>query len=106
MRPFRGSRGGRISTFGRAARDVTSSARGEAAYSEEFAKWIALIDAAAHDVGLSRDQRAASIAALRLRQQVAANGARKLAVEDERQKAKAFRREQRKKSELPSLEKS
>jgi len=72
-----------------------ATARAAAASQEEADKWEGLIDAAAHNVGLSREQRAATIAALRGRQQAAACGTQQRVIEEEKQKAKAYRRSQR-----------
>ena len=72
--------------------DDTMSGRAGAAYQEEAAKWEGLIDAAASDLGLSREQRGSAVAALRVRQQIAAEGARRRVTEEERQNARAARR--------------
>jgi len=74
--------------------DAFAAARAATAYKEESGKWDGLIEAAAQDMSLSREQRAAAIAALRLRQQAAANGARRRVMEEEQHKAKAYRRKQ------------
>lgn len=71
--------------------DTAAAGRAEACYKEEFDKWQAQIDAVANDVSLSRGQRAAGVAALRERQRVAANAARRKILEEEKQKAKAVR---------------
>jgi hypothetical protein len=68
------------------------SSRADAAYQEEFDKWEGLIEAAAKDMGLSKDQRLGAVAALRLRQQMAAQGARKRVLEEEQAIARAIRR--------------
>jgi hypothetical protein len=71
-----------------------ATARAAAASQEEADKWQGLIDAAAQDVCLSREQRAAAIAALRMRQQAAAKAAQQRVMEEEQAKAKAFRQSQ------------
>lgn len=76
--------------------------RAEAAYKEEFNKWMGLIDAAANDASLSRDQRAAAVAALRLRQEIAAKAVRHRALQEERHKVKAIRREARRTASAPT----
>ena len=76
-----------------AIHEAPADGRAEAAYKEEFGKWEGLIDAAANDLGLSRDQRTAAVIALRARQQIAAKGARQRAIEEERQNARARRRQ-------------
>ncbi len=82
--------------------DEGASARAAAAYQEESGKWEGLIEAVAHNIGLSREQRAAAIAGLRMRQQAAAKGAQQRVMEKEKQKAKAFRRTQQQKAVLGS----
>jgi len=77
-----------------------AKARAAAVYQEESEKWEFLIEAVAHNVGLSREQRAAAITALRIRQQAAASGAQQKVMEEEKQKAKAFRRYQQQKAGL------
>jgi hypothetical protein len=77
------------------AHDATTNGRAEAVFQEEFAKWQGLIDAAAGDLGLSRDQRAAAVTALRVRQHAAAKAARHRAIEDDRQTERAARRARR-----------
>jgi len=77
------------------AGETPAYGHGEAAYKEEFDKWSGLIDAAANDLSLSRDQRAAAVAALRARQQIAAKGARQRAMEEEKQTIKAAVRARR-----------
>lgn len=69
-----------------------ASGRAAAVYQEEFDKWEGLINAVAGDFGLSREQRASGITALRMRQKAAAKGAQQSVMEEEKQKAKAFRR--------------
>lgn len=66
--------------------------RGAAAYAAELANWQPLIDAAATDPSLSREQRAGAVGALRVRQQIAAAAARQRVTEEERQTARAQRR--------------
>ena len=80
--------------------DAFAAARAATAYKEESGKWDGLIEAAAQDMSLSREQRAAAIAALRLRQQAAANGARRRVMEEEQHKAKAYRRKQQQQAAL------
>jgi hypothetical protein len=70
----------------------SGSGRGAAAYAAELANWQPLIDAAATDPSLSREQRAGAVGALRVRQQIAAAAARQRVTEEERQTAKAQRR--------------
>jgi hypothetical protein len=72
--------------------DDYASGRAAAVYQEEFDKWEGLINAIAGDFGLSREQRATGIMALRGRQQAAAKGAQQRVMEEEKQKVKAFRR--------------
>lgn len=61
------------------------------AYAHEFSKWQMHIDAAASDRSLSRDQRAAAVAALRIRQQIEAKGAERRVIAEERGQDKALR---------------
>ena len=68
---------------------------GRYTYQEEAGQWEGLIEAAMQDMGLSRERRAAAVAALRLRQQAAARGAQQKAIEEEHQKLQAFRRHRR-----------
>jgi hypothetical protein len=68
-----------------------SYGRAAVAYQEEFAKWQGLIDAIATHPGLSPDQRASGVAALRWRQQAEANGARRRVLDEEKQSEKAAR---------------
>lgn len=77
---------------------ATTTSRAALAYQEEAAKWQGLIEAAAKDPALTPDQRAAAVAALRYRQEIAARGARRRIREDERQQEKAARREERQRS--------
>ncbi len=79
----------------RATSEPSGSGRGAAAYAAELANWQPLIDAAATDPSLSREQRGAAVAALRARQQIAAAAARQRVTEDERQTAQAQRRKAR-----------
>ena len=76
----------------RATAAPAGNGRGAAAYAAELANWQPLIDAAATDPSLSREQRAAAVAALRVRQQIAAAAVRQRVTEEERQTAKAQRR--------------
>jgi hypothetical protein len=78
--------------------DDSATGRAAAAYEAESEKWEGLIEAIAQNVGLSREQRAASISALRKRQQAAASGVQQKVMEEEKQKAKAFRRYQQQKA--------
>ena len=71
--------------------DDTAANRASAVYQEEFDRWEGLIDAVAHDYGLSREQRTSGILALRLRQKAAAKGAQQRVMEEEKAKAKAFK---------------
>jgi hypothetical protein len=71
--------------------DDTAVSRASAVYQEEFDRWEGLIDAVAHDYGLSREQRTSGILALRLRQKAAAKRAQQRVMEEEKAKAKAFR---------------
>ena len=80
--------------------DEFAAARAAAAYQEESGKWEGLIEGVAQNVSLSRQQRAAEIAALRERQQAAASRAQQRVMEEEKQKAKAFRRTQQQKAVL------
>ena len=92
-RPSRGEAGATAAPLTGLAEGAT--ARAAAASQEEADKWQGLIDAAAQDVCLSREQRAAAIAGLRMRQQAAAKAALQRVMEDEQAKANAFRRTQR-----------
>jgi hypothetical protein len=76
----------------RATAAPAGSGRGAAAYQAELANWQPLIDAAATDPSLSREQRSAAIASLRVRQQIAAAAVRNRVTEEERQTAKEHRR--------------
>ena len=71
-----------------------ATGRAAAVYQAESDKWDAMIEAVANDFGLSREQRAAAIAALRMRQQAAAKGAQQLIMDEEKGKVKAYRRSQ------------
>jgi len=74
------------------ALDAATMGRVNAIYKEEARKWEAAILAIWRDSSLSPAQRNAAIAALRIRQAYEAKGARKRALEEEKQKAKAFKR--------------
>ena len=74
--------------------DDMATGRAAAVYQAESDKWDAMIEAVANDFGLSREQRAAAIAALRMRQQAAAKGAQQLIMDEEKGKVKAYRRSQ------------
>lgn len=71
------------------------SGRAEIAYKVEFDKWRGLIDAAANDQSVPKDQRLANVAALRIRQKAAAKAARKRAIEEEKSTVQARRLAQR-----------
>lgn len=104
VRPVRSSGGNAAASYGlKAAGDgLTASAKGSAAFNEEFAKWAGLIEAAANDISMPRDRRMAAIVGLKQQQQIAAQTARKRAVQEERQKAKAYRRDaQNRRAEAP-----
>ena len=100
-RPSRGEVGATAAPLTGLAEGAT--ARAAAASQDEADKWQGLIDAAAQDVCLSREQRAAAIAGLRQRQQAAAKAALQRVMEDEQAKAKAFRRYQRPAAPLMKL---
>ena len=72
--------------------DVPPSGRADLAYKEEFDKWLGLIAATASDLTLTKDQRRAYIAALRIRQLAAAEAVRKKVREEERAIIKSARR--------------
>lgn len=72
--------------------DPVVAGRAEAAYTEEFAKWQAKIDAAQTDPSLTPDQRAQAIIALRSRQRLEAEARRRRIIEDEKQRVRAVRR--------------
>jgi hypothetical protein len=69
--------------------DEAAFGRAEAAFQFEFDKWQRIIDAARSDKGLTRDKRAAAVAALRIRQQIEAAGARRRVLEEETQRLRA-----------------
>ena len=77
-----------------------ATGRAAAVYQAESDKWDAMIEAVANDFGLSSEQRAAAIAALRMRQQAAAKGAQQLIMDEEKGKVKAYRRYQQQKLAL------
>ena len=62
------------------------------AYQEEFNKWNGLIEEIASAPGLTKEQRQSAVAGLRLRQQAAAQGARRRVLDEEKGIAKAVRR--------------
>lgn len=61
-------------------------------YKQEFNKWQVLIDEIASNPHLTREKRAAAIAALRERQKVEATAVRKRIIKEEKQHTKAARR--------------
>ena len=67
---------------------VSLFGRADAAYQAEFAKWEALIADVRADRGLSDDQRASAIVALRIRQRVEAQATRRRIILEEKQAAK------------------
>ena len=72
-----------------------SPSRADLAYREEFDKWTGLIEAAANDLGVPKDQRMANVAALRIRQIVAAKAVSKRVRDEEKSAARAARRARR-----------
>lgn len=72
--------------------DQSVFGRAQAAFDAEFAKWQAQIDAVMADQSLSPDQRASALQALRTRQGIEANGARKRIIEEEQQRVRAAKR--------------
>ncbi|MGB9151582.1 MAG: relaxase/mobilization nuclease domain-containing protein [Alphaproteobacteria bacterium] len=70
----------------------TDSGRAEMAYQEEFNKWNGLIEEVASAPGLTKEQRQSAVAGLRVRQQAAAQGARRRVLDEEKGIAKAVRR--------------
>ena len=72
--------------------DKSVFGRAQAAFDAEFAKWQMQIDAVSADQSLSPDQRASALLALRTRQGLEANGARKRIIEEEKQRARAAKR--------------
>jgi hypothetical protein len=79
--------------------DESPSGRADVAYKEEFDRWSGLIEAAASNPGLSKEQRAAAVAGLRQQQKAAAKGARLQASNEE----KAGRRARRMLRGVPGL---
>jgi hypothetical protein len=71
------------------------TSRADIAYEEEFNKWNGLIEAAAKDKSVPKDQRRANVKTLRDRQRDAANAARKRVREDEQSAARARHRAKR-----------
>jgi len=75
--------------------EQTPPSRADIAYKEEFDKWTGLIEAAANDQSVPKEQRRANVKALRERQRAAAKGARKRVREEEKSTAKAVHRARR-----------
>jgi hypothetical protein len=82
--------------------DPGAVGRAAAAYRFEFDKWQGLIAFAMADRSRSPEQRAAAVASLRAQQRIAAAGARKRVMQDEKQKAKAARRAARNLLKVPA----
>ena len=69
--------------------------RADLAYKEEFDKWTSLIEAAANDQSVSKEQRQANVKILRERQKAAAKAAKKRVRDEEKSIVRAARRARR-----------